>query len=193
MTAPPILTYDVLPVGSGITLRRDHDALMIDIPPERWKFRFRRTLHSVQFWICLILALAMQIWPAIYAYYLGRAQIKFWQSYGFLAFEVGIATVGVWFAILIAARRRETIELDHHKLAHTRGGSFPHKRSEYETALIRAVEVRRNALVVMLENPPHAWRRARKAILLPCRAAAEHRYVAREMRRFLNLEVEDVA
>jgi hypothetical protein len=190
---PPILAYDLLPSGSEITIRHDDAGLFIDVPGEPFKLRLRRSLRSPRFWTLVFVIWLSQNWINLLHFYRPGFALGMRPTPLMFVMATLPLAIGIGAGLLINAHRRETIAIDAEKLTRTRGGSFPGKRWEFERSKIRTVRSNNAAVIVSLDRPPRWWRRKlRKIVLLPERDPAELEYVAREMRRALDLEPEYV-
>src|SRR4051795_1602850 len=105
--APPILAYDLLPSGSGITIRRDEHELVIDVPGEPFKFRLRRSLRSPRFWTFVVAIWLSQSWISLWHIYRRGSWLS--QPRVLLIVQCSSALLGVFLGLFLRARLHETI------------------------------------------------------------------------------------
>ena len=188
-TAPPILAYDDLPSGSGITVGRGERAeLVIDVPGEPYRLLVRRSLRTPRFWIFTALMALSQtggMWSV--AFYNGTrfASPQFWPIIaGPCIGMVGGLLVG----LLIMSRRWERIEIERAKITWTRGGAARQRTQSVERDGVRDVTATAATVVLHVARDPAARRKSlRKIYLLPNRDPKELVWVARRMRQELAL------
>src|SRR4051812_6042396 len=111
--APPVLAYDDLPTGSGITVGRgDAGELVIEVPGEPWKQLVRRSLRQPRFWAFLVVLWLSQNAFVFWQAYRGGTTFLAPQFRPMLLMQLVTLPLGILLGLAVHSRRWERITID---------------------------------------------------------------------------------